>query len=181
VSENTDTPELWDYTVEFYSGGEVYTVDVQLNLTRGQDAVQLSGDYDVVGVEVWTLVMEQAFAQEQGGYDEIDNGGHSDAVWELLTGESASSENLQGPIWQDSDQQVYDKIEAALDAGKGVMIGTMSSGSTVLHDNHAYSVLEVNAAGVVLYNPWGGDGATVTVPLADLNENMQTLYIGETP
>ncbi len=126
--------------------------------------------------------MEQAYAQLNGGYANIDNGGQCDAVWELITGESASSENVQGPFSQDTDEEIADLILDAWNGQKSIMIGTLESAAN-LPGNHAYSVMDVHApAGVVtsieVYNPWG---ERKVLSLDHFNENISRIYIGDRP
>jgi hypothetical protein len=82
VAGTTDT-----FTVTYFDeDGDEQTTTVVVNLDRGQNGVGLSGDYDSTGVEVWTWVIERAYAQTEGGYCEISDGGVSDGVWEWLRG-----------------------------------------------------------------------------------------------
>jgi hypothetical protein len=73
VAGTTDT-----FTVTYFDeDGDEQTTTVVVNLDRGQNGVGLSGDYDSTGVEVWTWVIERAYAQTEGGYCEISDGGVS--------------------------------------------------------------------------------------------------------
>jgi len=189
ITENTATAQANDFNVRYFdASGNEQTEVVEFELTRGLDAVALSGDYDASGVEVWTHILEQAFAQTQGGYANIDEGGHADRTWEWMTGVDASFEDLQGPFFQSTDQEVADAIDAALGDNKSVMLGTVVTpgDSTILVGNHAYSLSSVdrNGAGeitaILLYNPHGQMVGTA-IPVDRFNENFAFLYTGDEP
>ena len=180
VSGTTDT-----FTVRYYDdNGAAHTTTVVVNLDRGQNGVGLSGDYDSTGVEVWTWVIERAFAQTHGGYCNINEGGFTDHTWKWLTGKDATRTNLSNTT---TDQEIWDQIASNFGNGhqKGVMVGTHPGPSLDIagvDGRHALAVVDVKLtpAGapkhVTLYNPWGSE---VKVPFDRLNENIARVVVGE--
>jgi hypothetical protein len=167
----------WSYRVRFYDAmGNKFFETVQFELTRGFDASKLSGDEDDYGrVEVWNVVLEQAYAQHAGGYPALDNGGNPDVVWQLLTGKSGGRIDVSGL----TDQQISDKISEYRAAEKLVVIATLANASNLV-GNHAYAV---NAAATdgrwPLRNPYGptsNDDGTTSIAIDRLSENIAWIY-----
>jgi hypothetical protein len=127
-----------------------------------------AGSTDPKKMELWFPLVEKAYAQWQGSYDAIGNGGHSSDVFEAVLGREGgttyvSSGNLD---------RVFDQIKRSLDANLPVAAGTYHDESRYtnsgVYGDHAYSVLGYEQQGtqkyVVLRNPWGesepaGNGA----------------------
>lgn len=169
------------YLVSYYGeDGIQRSTTVIIDLDRGSNGVHLSGDYDATGVEVWTWVLERAYAQTHSGYAPID-GGYAHDAWKWLTGKEAA------PTYTETmtNEQIFDLIESSFGTGhsRGVMVSSPPNGSLLgVGGNHGWAVLEVqrNALGlrqgIVFYNPWGN---SVTVPVADLKLNIFRVTIGQ--
>ena len=165
---------------------------MQLELDRGEDSVNLSGDYDAVGVEIWTVVMEQAYAQyrdrvanggdgDGDGYEEIEVGSsipnHSHLVWELLTGENGTNTKTEAM----ENAELQNLIQDAWDDGKRVILNTENGAPDIIGD-HAYPIVRRNTAdtGWVLYNPQGPHDPTDPEPVildSQLAANVRSVYI----
>jgi hypothetical protein len=109
------------------------------------------------GQEMWTLVVEKAYAQLRGGYNAIARGGCPADVIEALTGREA--ERIV-PNWFTSYSS--ERLESDLAAGKLVILETRLDLDPYtpprLVDQHAYSVAGTEVRDgrlyVKLYNPW---------------------------
>lgn len=121
-------------------------------------------------MELWFPLVEKAYAQWKGSYNEIGNGGHSSSVFEAVLGKPGqdmyvSSGNLD---------RVFDTIKKSIDAKQPVAAGTYGESEEARYTNsgvyadHAYSVLGYEQVGtekyVIMRNPWGesepaGNGA----------------------
>ena len=131
---------------------------VSLNLTRGSNSANPTGDCDANGnSEIWVILLEAAYSQSlpgDGGYSNIDGGNIRDA-WMHLTGKNA----VRSDVSTQTSEQIRDQLIAASNAGKIVAFGTEdvldpypSDGvfsvndpteGHVLYGNHTYVVLEV--------------------------------------
>jgi hypothetical protein len=64
-------------------------IDINSNLEEGVDQSGLTGDRTAVNdfhYEVWTQMLEKAYAELKGGYNSIGNGGQTHDVWTVLKG-----------------------------------------------------------------------------------------------
>jgi VCBS repeat-containing protein len=173
-----------EVTVRYFDqDGNEQTTSVIVNLDRGFNGAGLSGDYDSTGVEVWTWVIERAYAQTHGNYCNI-NGGHADDAWKWLTGHDASELYSDGK----TDQQIWDEIESNFGNShqNGVIVDSPPNAPILgVGENHSWAVLAVRktTAGspleIEVYNPWSGSNSHRTVPFADLNENILRVIVGE--
>jgi hypothetical protein len=154
---------------------------------------KIVGATDAIGQPIWAPIFERAYAKFRGGYDAIGNGGfHGNALSRLtnkaidyiewnpsnLTDkaeprtitpssaqEGAYTYSRATPIETD---QVFDRIQTALDGGRYVTAGTVGSGDDskllyggVLYQSHAYSVHNAYEKDgqklILLRNPHGVD------------------------
>ncbi|MCA9552660.1 MAG: hypothetical protein KC933_21685 [Myxococcales bacterium] len=110
---------------------------------------------------LWAALVEKAYAQQAGGYGKLD-GGNSGTAMEKLTGKPSTTTSITASTKADD---LYTTLKAGKDGDHPMTFDTKSSGSvSPLHDNHAYTVLDVYERDgqkyVKLYNPWGvNDGA----------------------
>lgn len=138
---------------------EVHTVRPNIPLREdGTPAYAGLGD----GPELWVAIVEKAFAQREGGYDEIEWGNAGNAM-EILTGNDSTTVNIGGL----SGEAILTGIQAKLDAGKPVTASSKDFGDsekkTEAADNagivgkHVYVVeaVDVEAGTIDLFNPWG--------------------------
>jgi hypothetical protein len=119
-----------------------------------------TGDKNWLGQgEIWPLVIEKAYAQWKGGYDQINKNGDAGQFMEALTGHASSSYTpLNFPFFGYS----FGKLSDDFNSGKNVTFlsrDTVSGKYGVVGD-HYYAVQSVytDANGkqmVQLYNPWG--------------------------
>lgn len=129
-----------------------------------------SNSSDPKKMELWFPLVEKAYAQWKGSYNEIGNGGHSSNVFEAVLGKDGqdmyvSTGNLD---------RVFDTIKKAVDAKQPVAAGTYGESEEARYTNsgvyadHAYSILGYEQVGnekfVIMRNPWGesepaGNGA----------------------
>lgn len=130
---------------------------------QGHAALRSDGAHD----ELWPLVIEKAYAQLRGGYNEIAKGGYPADALKALTGKAATT--------MEAATVTAQQIKQALDAHKVVVLSTRPD-LTPLHNscdpkqlpadnkscivpNHAYVVTRMEDAGqgeVMLHlgNPW---------------------------
>ncbi|MEW5851330.1 MAG: C2 family cysteine protease [Myxococcota bacterium] len=151
-----------------------------------------AGDTSERGMEMWWPIFEKAYAQWQGSYDTIGNGGVSSEVFEAVLGRH--SDDMYGLGYQSADK-IWNKIKTSIDKGMPVSAGTHGESessrytNTGVYANHSYSVLgyeEKNGERYVkLRNPWGesepfpGDGRNdgiFSLKLADFQKLYQSIY-----
>ncbi|MCU0697640.1 MAG: C2 family cysteine protease [Myxococcaceae bacterium] len=115
---------------------------------------------DARQMELWYPLVEKAYAQWKGSYNDIGNGGLVNDVFEACLGQNAEYMALS---WS-NETRVFDTIKRALDAKKPVGAGTFGSDessrytNTGVYADHAYSILGYEQQGteklIVLRNPW---------------------------
>jgi hypothetical protein len=146
------------YTVTFYEEGfwwwEGYdkveiTVNAEVPMVDGKPLYMQPGEEG----EMWPMLVEKAYAEWKGGYDEIEQGGAADAL-EALTGqESDYDDDFDGlaDAWARGDVVT---LASADDKGHGPLYqdGTLNT-------NHEYFVTNVDRdkGTVTLRNPFGYD------------------------
>ncbi|WP_285494135.1 C2 family cysteine protease [Actinomadura sp. NBRC 104425] len=159
------------YTVTFPDGDQVtvtpyFPINRDGNLSFSQPEGQPP--------TIWPLILEKAFAQKEGGFDEI-NGGDPARGMEVLTGHDSDSE--------DADDVTRQDLENWLNSGRPVVVSTKDDvdGKEIyqqrLHADHAYVVKGITKDGKVeLFNPWGYDHATLT--MEEFNRYLAEVDIG---
>ena len=144
------------------------------------DPVQVGGAH-----ELWPQLLEQAYAQQQGGFSKIGNGGWPSAAMESLTGHGASETAASG--------YGFNQLQSDFNSGKMVVLDTGNIGAGAnplgLVGPHAYMVTGVASLKqgqfVTLQNPWGvgtsgGGPAVKTVPYAQLQPYLTNASVGTT-
>ena len=125
---------------------------------------------DVVGgsKEIWSQVVEKAYAQANGGYAGIANGGSPVLALQQLTGHTAQ--------WESPAAATAASLTADVNAGDLIVMDTQNASSLPynLVGGHAYMFEGmVNSAGVScvkLGNPWGFDQPSL-IPVAQLSHS----------
>lgn len=146
------------------------------------------GDKDAAGRgEVWPLIIEKAYAEAKGGYENIRNGGDPSEFMEALTGRTATSYAPMGIISGVS----YDQLKSDFDSGKNIAFCTLPQPQPSLFyspplgynliNSHCYAVQNIytDANGkrmVQLYNPWGSDHPA-PIPFDDLAANFSKVVV----
>jgi hypothetical protein len=168
------------YTVTFkerHGGGVLGSppqyVDVPITVTAdfpgglAGDGHAAPGDTGWGTAEIWPLVIEKAYGQYLTcvePYGELDRGGSSRRMLEMLTGRPVTS----GTSMSIGDSaRGFDALLADFQAGKAIVVSTNDIEEKPLVGDHAYAVSNVyrDANGnqwVELYNPWGHDHATLS-------------------
>ena len=119
-------------------------------------------------MELWFPLVEKAYAQWKGSYNEIGDGGHSSDVFEAVLGRDGGSMNVSAG----NLDRVFDTIKKNVDAKQPLAAGTYHDEArytnTGVYGDHAYSILGYEQQGnekfVIMRNPWGesepaGNGA----------------------
>lgn len=177
------------HEVSYYGSptGQVSEVTVDGELPVGSSgSAQYAKGSD--RAELWVPILEKAFAQWKGSYEEIGNGGSAGLVLSALTGRSSETISLGGTLI--SDAQLFSKMQATLERGGAICAGTHGKEDATLYSGtglyawHAYTVMGVSEeAGkqyVELRNPWGkseptGNGADDGIFRLELSE-FRRLY-----
>jgi hypothetical protein len=143
------------YTVTF-AGSRRVTVDGDLyvNSSGKPSFGQLGTDGSM-----WFPILEKAYAQLRGGYDDLDRGGTSATGINDLLG---FADPMLTTAW-DPDA-TWRVLSSQVEAGRPVVVGTPPNPpNDMLRPNHAYMVEGVIDAGgvrrVQLFNPHGFDGS----------------------
>jgi hypothetical protein len=138
------------------------------NVDPRRFSVGASGPGDVSGgsKEIWAMVIEKAYAQMNGGYSAIGNGGNWEVGMEALTGRESTTSS--------SAALSFERVSQALKKNQPVVINTVNPGSDPtrraalnrlnLVPWHTYAVVDAKVEKgvpmVKLYNPWGNQPAT---------------------
>ncbi len=148
----------------------------------------LGADKGEKTMEMWFPIMEKAYAQWKGSYNEIGNGGMSSDVFEACLGKSGVSKSISST----ADATLWKNIKDAVDNHKPASAGTYGEDRESLYTNsgvyadHSYSILGYSEKNGVQYvrmrNPWGesepsGDGkndGVFDLTLADFKKYYQT-------
>jgi hypothetical protein len=176
ITENRDgRGELVSYSVKLYQptgpGSPPAlvpcTVQVGTRFVDGHARPSGSGNAGDPRQEVWSLVLEQAYAAVNGGYRGTACGGVASTAMAVFTGQWPDSKSTKGLFAYRVDDMRRD-----LAAGKAVVLSTPPESklkgsretlppdeSTYISAEHAYAVLDVvKKSGelfVRIYNPWG--------------------------
>jgi hypothetical protein len=123
--------------------------------------------------EAWVVILQRAVIEAFEKWDpsiSITNphSGTANDPLAILTGNSNS------PWISTSDSNLTQDIINAVNAGKSVLLNTLSSGTTTLVAWHYYAVLSADSQNVTLYNPWG---STVTVPWSVILQDGIGFYV----
>ena len=132
---------------------------------------------DVVGSqkEIWAQVVEKAYAQANGGYAGIQNGGSPFLAMEQLTGKAAQ--------WMPGSMLSLDALVKHSAAADLIVMDTYSASSLPfgLVGNHAYMFEGVQSVGGVAYvqlgNPWGYAQPSL-IPFAQLSRGIAEVDFG---
>lgn len=171
-----DNPEFLDelitdngngtYTVHFKGSLGDVTIDDDFPVydNGGTNTVYAETNTGGSSPELWVAIVEKAYAQGKGGYQNIVGGLTHNAITEI-TGNNNFSTGTPGSFSPE-------RLQASIARGESVTASSLTKADakkadlgTGIISNHAYVVTEVrqNTNGeweVVVYNPWGSDRAT---------------------
>ena len=152
-----------------------------LNYAKGKDRSEL-----------WVPLMEKAYAQWKGGYENIGHGGAAGDVMAALTGRRSSYTWLSTSA---NEQAIFTQLKGALSSGKSAAAGTHGEEDKALYTgtgmyaDHAYSITGTSEENGVRYvhlrNPWGEvepsgngpDDGNFRLPMKDFLKFYSGLYI----
>lgn len=180
----------WFGTGLFASGG--YN-DTKVTVTVAEVAQDATvGAHPGDSGEVWTEVLETAFAKYRGGADNITNGGWPHEWLPLLTGRDSQRYEYNGAAGSGIS---FSKLQSEVAAGKPVVIDTRESVDAThpydLVGPHVYMVKRVytekvydentghahNVQYVELYNPWGSSHPK-PIPFSELSKYFTDVAVG---
>lgn len=141
------------------------------------NSVNNGATQDLVGTqkEIWPQVIEKAYAQANGGYGGIQNGGSPVIALEELTGHAAT--------WQPASTVTLALLQSHMAAGDLIVMDTGPGGSAKFNlvGSHAYMfeglVGSGSSASVKLGNPWGLDQPAL-IPVSQLSQGIVEVDIG---
>ncbi len=153
-----------NFSVRFYDAWGVYqdiAIDGDLVRKNNKATYARSADSSSSAEEWWVSLVEKAYAEWHGGYEEIGGGGWVGDVMQALTGSNATYRNMKYM----SDATIGRSIVDNLAKNRPVAAGTFGEDSGVdytgkgVWGNHAYTILGAEeregAWYVRLRNPWG--------------------------
>jgi Flp pilus assembly pilin Flp len=150
---------FWKVWADDYNRVEITVSNELATDENGNPAFARFGDTN----ELWPMIIEKAYAQWKGGYEQI-NGGVAGNAMEALTGQESTV--VVG------DMDLDDMAEAFQD-GEAIVLSSMPSADAKgpLYDNgtlvsgHAYFVTNVDEANnrVTIHNPWGWAQGEITL------------------
>ena len=164
-------------------GADPVMVRVRRTLDFGISQARLSNDYFDAGnvryYEIWTQLLEKAYAQ-YFGWERVINGGSAFRVWQHFTGQAtqvvvASNQTIP---------QITTALRNAVSAGQKVILSTHNNLESewrvtipgdpnpyTIISGHAYVVQSIDANDIVtLYNPHGPEAFPPRFRLADFKE-----------
>ncbi|OFW03938.1 MAG: hypothetical protein A3H96_15965 [Acidobacteria bacterium RIFCSPLOWO2_02_FULL_67_36] len=166
------------------------TVDANFPTYNGQSVFAQSGDTAGGKAELWPMLIEKAYAQNQGGYSDIEGGFAGDAV-ELLTGKpadhySGGQKDLTAE-WLAAQQQKGATITLGSlpksKAAKNPLYSSSRPENQRLFAGHAYvvSAVDPKTGMVTIQNPWGWDQFSMTISWKDFQSAFEDVYVNDIP
>jgi hypothetical protein len=153
------------YTVRFFDVDWDGTVTEHKIEIDGQLPTQWGGlryGHGRDRTELWVPLLEKAYAQWKGGYEQIGNGGFAGDVLEALTGRDSDYEDVSPSSNTDA---LYQNIKIALETKKALAATTHDKSKAAMYSGtgiyawHVYSVIGVSEENGTKYihlrNPWG--------------------------
>ncbi|MFK7796051.1 MAG: C2 family cysteine protease [Aureispira sp.] len=108
--------------------------------------------------ELWVLLVERAFAEMNGGYDEIE-GGHADDALEVITGQDATTKRLSSM----NNTELVEFVQGHLDAKTPLTTSSISAddgskkaiaaGNSNVVLGHAYYIISISSSAITIRNP----------------------------
>lgn len=141
--------------------------------------------------ELWVMILERAFAQEMGSFDNIDGGLASNAL-EILTGKEAHKRSIESISGSNSDKETYilEQLKVAEEKKYPVVIDTKGTGEeeikvidangneVTLFSGHAYTFDRLEGKTIHLYNPHGENHLHLTMDVfLEQFENFSVLAL----
>ncbi len=151
---------FWEVWADDYRTVRV-TVTDEFPTRDGNPIFAQPGDGTGDHRELWPMIVEKAYAQWKGGYDDIANGGSAYDVMLALTGQ----EGDWGGVME------FDDLADAFEDGDAISLGTPKDGRGPLFDDgtlvgwHAYFVTGVDRENqtITVHNPWGWADGEITL------------------
>ena len=195
------------YTVTFHDdAGKAVDVRVTSDLPYSKDGrmpFAQPGDAATDGQpELWVPILEKAYAQYKGGYDEIGDGGLIKDAMQTITGVKPKAYDPDDLSFKDFNQAFKEGRAIGLSSlpsrvvdpgffdpvAEPVMQQVQHPGFRTPYDNgtliagHAYYVIGVDEATqtVQVKNPWGWNASNLSIPYKDLQGQFREVAISGT-
>jgi hypothetical protein len=159
---------FWKLWADDYNRVEITVSNEFATDANGAPAFARFGDTN----ELWPMIVEKAYAQWKGGYQQI-NGGVAGNAMEAITGQESTV------VVGDMD---LDDMAEAFEDGEAIVLSSMPSADAKgpLYDNgtlvsgHAYFVTNVDEANgrVTIHNPWGWERGEITLTYQEYVDNF---------
>lgn len=178
-----------------------WTKDIEGEPTEVGFHANVTGDRTADGAdEIWTLIIEKAYATLYGGYKKIGHGGSPSEAMTTLLGNPSS---VKAP-----NEYSFEDLKRDVEQGRPVVLGTVPAAFRInifgqeielwdydeikskldglgLKERHAYVVIdarEINGQKfVTLYNPWGTDHPRTDLSYEKAKELFGHVYVGTLP
>ena len=158
---------------------------------NGYDMAQLSGDFDPTtgAAEVWTIVLEKAYAQMIGGYGIIDGNNLPHLMYRAIMGIASPEPGIEtqnmtnNEIWNEIDD-VWGDHPVVLNTNPN------QPQDSPLGGTHSYVVIgrvEIDSDGdgiidvkrLKLYNPWPGEenAELIELDISELKSTIGEIYV----
>ena len=185
------------WTVRFGDGSEVVVSAELPRDGRGLPPFASTGN-GRTDDELWPMLVEKAYAQRYGGWDEIAGGHQSEAI-ENLTGRPADDIPASSVTvadlarrWRDGEILGIGTLSGTDDADdvdrwrreeapEPYRRGRIGSQSAALHPRHAFIITAVDEANgtVTVTNPWYVNGPAIVLTEAELRESINSVQVNE--
>lgn len=122
------------YTVTFYEDGEPVQVTVDDHFPLDADGDSAYAEAAGDPPELWPLIIEKAWAEYEGSYDDIDGGVTQDTL-ESMTGDMTYTE---------SGDLSFDDLAASYDAGDALAVRSFQPNDASAHPEYSGSFEDAN-------------------------------------
>lgn len=159
------------------------TVKNEFPTKDGNPVFAKPGDGTGDNREMWPMIVEKAYAQWKGGYNNIEGGFGTDIMGPLTGKESSTQGGRNWEEWFGFDPG-FDSIADKWDNGDALTTGTRGSGDKkplfangTLVGNHEYYVTNVDRKNktITVRNPWGWNNAEVTLTYDEYKKYFTSL------
>jgi hypothetical protein len=201
IENRNERGELVSYTVTLHlprgsaPPGMATLPEVKVTIAPSFECGHARPRVESNAAEIWSLVVEAAYAKLAGGYPAIEYGGYPSVAMEVITGKPARSE----PVSQFTGAHGAARLRAELASGNIVVFDTLEldpvacvappaqqnkmvlPGAYGLYPSHAYVAMGTEMRDgkeyLLLHNPWDKNGPDA-IPFDELPSLFQAVDVG---
>jgi Flp pilus assembly pilin Flp len=150
----------WQFWKSDYDTVEITVNNEFATDANGNPVFAKPGDGTGANRELWPMIIEKAYAQWKGGYQQIGHGGLPSDAMEALTGQPST---VGGDLSMEDMAEAFEDGQA-ISVWTGEAKGPLFDNGTLV-GGHAYFVTNVDQANnrVTVHNPWGWSYGDITI------------------